>query len=865
MKALARLVVALLALLTASVPRAVLGADARAEVVVRASLRFEAPQIDGTTEIRWKNPGPEPATHVQLRLFANRFRSFETANDLARQLLVSGSGYVAGGTEILAAEAEGESLRWEPHPEEHTVVGIELKRLLQPGEEVTLNVRFRTTLPNLLDVFSATDGLLVADGGWYPAPLPAAERSLCPVPARLWATLTLPTGATLLLDGQKFTGEHAELAAAETEDRLSFVLSREPLSTVTVRAGERSARIETVPTKERTSRVSPNEEAADVLRDTLRPILAASKQERELVVVRLPLRWYASASASGMVLVSDRLLEIFPMLRPLHQRELAYAVFLAEERRLAAAREPAGDRGWVAEGLAWRRAEALYAARFREGREVKDWIGLFNIFAIVDRFETAPRIPLLRPFFPVSVDDEPLGIRAETGCAVRPPGRFVFDKLETRLGAKPFADLLGHYAAHEEPFREAVADTGGDGALQLLAAWLKPHAPVNYALEDVERDPGGKPGASFSIRRESRETRPDTVEVAIEHGDRFETSAVELTGETTRVEREAANPVAAVVLDPWRKTVETKLADNRAPPAYQFLLDSADVEVSSTEFGVSTLLVGRRRYDYHKDLAMAAFYTSRGYGLDAGFQLHGGPPIDANVFRHNLFAYYAIQELDRSFGEDSDETRGASGRLGGFGLRFNSYNSSFFENPSGSYHLRAFFDGYDSALGGDFGFVQGGGSLAGTFPVRHGTTLALQVLNGFSASTGGEPIPTQGLFSLGGFRSIRGIGAEEELGEDILILRGEVRHLLPMRLDWNLQELLIARRLQLKAFVDTGTVENSSRRLYDPSRFAVGVGAGVNLFYDVMGFFPTTFYLDLATRADRGDSVQVLFGVGQPF
>jgi hypothetical protein len=76
---------------------------------------------------------------------------------------------------------------------------------------------------------------------------------------------------------------------------------------------------------------------------------------------------------------------------------------------------------------------------------------------------------------------------------------------------------------------------------------------------------------------------------------------------------------------------------------------------------------------------------------------------------------------------------------------------------------------------------------------------------------------------------------------------------------------LIARRLQLKAFVDTGRVDDSSRRLYDPSDFAVGVGGGINLFYDFMGFFPTTFYLDLATRADRSSSVQVLFVVGQPF
>jgi hypothetical protein len=540
-------------------------------------------------------------------------------------------------------------------------------------------------------------------------------------------------------------------------------------------------------------------------------------------------------------------------------------VFLGEERRAAAAREPLADRGWVAEGVAWRRAEALYAAKFREGREVKDWIGLFNVFAIVDRFDAAPRIPLVRPFYPVSADDDPLRIRPESAGARRPPGRFLFDKLEVELGGVAFDSLLSRYASGRETFRELLANAGGRPAIELIDAWLAPYAPVDYALADVERNGAGKPGARFTIRRESSESRPDSVEVGIEAGDRVETKRVDLSGEATRVEFPAAAPVDAVAIDPNRKTVETRLDDNRVPGQFQFLLDSADVEVSSTEFGISTLLVGRKRNDYRKDVAVAAFYTSRGYGADAGFQLHGGEAIDPSLYRQNLFAYYSLEELDRNFASNDSEHERAHGRLGGFGLRFNSYDASWFQNPSGSYHLRAFFDGYDRAFGGDFDFVQGGGSLSSTFPVRHGTVIAAQVLNGFSGSTGRGEIPQQGLFSLGGFRSIRGIGAEEDLGKDIFMVRAELRQLLPFRLDWNLQEVLIARRLQVKAFVDAGRVEDSSRRLYDPSGFAVGVGGGINLFYDFMGFFPTTFYLDLATRADRGGSVQALFGVGQPF
>jgi hypothetical protein len=566
-----------------------------------------------------------------------------------------------------------------------------------------------------------------------------------------------------------------------------------------------------------------------------------------------------------MVLVSDRLFEIFPLLRPLHQRELAYAMFLAEELRLAATREPAIDRDWVAEGIAWRRADALYAARFREGREVRDWIGLFNVFAIVDRFDTAPRIPFVRPFFPTSADDDPLRIRPDSMAGARPPGRFLFDKLEAKLGPVAFESVLATYAAGRDAFRDVLGRAGGKAATQLVDAWLAPYVRVNYALEDVERNPGAQPGARFTIRRESRDARPDSVEVGFEEGERTEKTRVDLTGETTVAERPAAAPVDRVVIDPDRKTVEPRLDDNRVPPRFQLLLDSADVEVSSTEFGFSTLVVGRELYDYRKNLAVAGFYTSRGYGLDAGVQLHFGEAIDPSLYRHNLFAYYALEELDRSFASDDVDHPRARGRLGGFGLRFHSFDTPEFENPSASYHVRAFFDGYDRSLGSDFNYVQGGGSVSATLPVRHGTVIAGQVLNGFSGETGGGKIPPQGLFSLGGFRSIRGIGAEDELGNDIFIVRAELRQLLPWRLDWNFEEALIARRLQLKAFVDAGRVEDSSRELYDPSGFAVGVGGGVNLFYDFMGFFPTTFYLDLATRADRGGPVQVLFGVGQPF
>src|SRR5262249_20131113 len=125
-----------------------------------------------------------------------------------------------------------------------------------------------------------------------------------------------------------------------------------------------------------------------------------------------------------------------------------------------------------------------------------------------------------------------------------------------------------------------------------------------------------------------------------------------------------------------------------------------------------------------------------------------------------------------------------------------------------------------------------------------------------------------GLFSLGGSRSIRGIGAEDQLARNIAVLRGELRQDLYPEVDLNLLDLLVLRRTQLRFFVDTGQVSNSAGAVYNPGSYAVGVGTALALVYDFMGFFPSVAYIEVATRVDRGSDlgdVQFLFGTRQAF
>src|SRR5262249_51745804 len=126
----------------------------------------------------------------------------------------------------------------------------------------------------------------------------------------------------------------------------------------------------------------------------------------------------------------------------------------------------------------------------------------------------------------------------------------------------------------------------------------------------------------------------------------------------------------------------------------------------------------------------------------------------------------------------------------------------------------------------------------------------------------------QALVRLGGLRSIRRIGAEDELARNILLVRGELREDIYPELDFNFLDLLVLRRTQLRVFADSGRVENAAGRLYDVGGFAVGLGLGFGAVYDFMGFFPSLAYIEIATRVDRSSDlgdVQVLFGTRQAF
>jgi hypothetical protein len=375
---------------------------------------------------------------------------------------------------------------------------------------------------------------------------------------------------------------------------------------------------------------------------------------------------------------------------------------------------------------------------------------------------------------------------------------------------------------------------------------------------------------AITIRRDSSRAVEEPVDVQLRSlGGQPVNLRWEGHGDHATLTTTTQRRVWQVAIDPERKLMETTRADNSRPAEPQLVLDTAEVEISSTEFGFSALAVARRRYDYGKDLAIAGVYTNRGSGAAIGPRLHFGPAIDANLYRHNLYAFYSLQALDPSFNDERHPQVRSAGHTNGIGVRYDYNDIYAYDNPTDSQHLRLFADWYDRAVGSDYNYVDYGVSMVLTRSLwTPRTVLAGEVTNSFTQPLGNGVVPLQGRYSLGGSRSIRGIGAEEEIGRNLFLLRAEVRQSLYPEIDYNFLDLLVARRLQMRLFVDSGQVSNSAGAVYDPRGYAVGIGTGFGLVYDFMGFFPSLAYLELATRVDRSDKlgdIQVLFGTRQAF
>jgi hypothetical protein len=853
--------------------------------------RFAAPTVD------------ERHLNDVTRPFVYPYERFDPGGMAVGDVVVIGPRGAAGFPPTTWPDAAGLPSR--------CLLRVPLAEPLAPGAPIEVRLSFATTVPERFGGFGRFRDMLTALGGWHPyiAALAPDGRWLVndhPPPADFDVELSSPEGLEMLLNGHHGGATPEPMRVRVEEARFLSLAAAPRFEHVEVRADRRTVHVYRRPSRF-TLRMWAGPKPSAILAETAAELAGSlgPDPDRPLVVVEAPLRLVLTHPGDGMVAVSDRIFHVQRLLHPFHRRALATAIAYERLRRAVARRERPEDQHWVGSGLARAAADAEQRRRAPETRSVYDWIALFNIFAIVDRFESQPKIPFVEAFFDHTTTEDPAHERILTFNNELPPGHVVFEKLETLLGAEAFAALVADYAKRAASFRRQAMAAAGADLGGFFADWLQPYPEIDYFVADAQLNAPDGEGLRHRAEIRRRSSRPvrEAVPVRFEARDRnadadvlwspfrvdsgavgevgthaqsdaaalAAATAPETTGADRRqVEARTAAPVRRVTIDPERRLIEETRVDNYAPRPLQLLIDSADVTVTSTQFGAAALGVARHRYDYRKDLAALGFFNERGVGGHVGGRYHWGPAVDATSYRHNLFGFFTVATLDADFKDKSRPGVRDDGTIAGFGVRYDYDNVFGHDNPTDERKVRLFADWYDDRIAGDFSFVNWGAVLTGTHPLwPYQTLAALQVANGFTQSIDGSRTPNQGRYSLGGDHSIRGIGVEDELGRHIFLVRAELRQTIYPEVDFDLLNWITMRRSQVRLFVDTGHVANNVHTLYDPGRFAVGIGVGLAAVYDFFGFFPGVAFIEIAGRVDRFSGVdngpQILLGTRQSF
>jgi hypothetical protein len=857
----------------------------RPQYRIEATVAVDPPQITGSVEILFTNRSSKTLDHVVLFLFGNRFAVPDSdLNDLARSLVYPEHEFDPGSQELLQVLDDGYRTSFGPVADgsgaPNTAVRVEI-RPLAPGASRRLHLRFRNQVPRRFGGFGEFEKQLTLLGGWHPY-LAALGKdgdwgTESPPPFADFEVLLETAGEVQLVLNGRIADFGRPLYARVASTQFLSLIAAPRLERFDMDGGDTRIVFLRRP-KRFDHRVVPGPDDHELVLLAAREIIertpaSVGEVPRLLVIVEAPLRLHLTEQGEGMVVVSDRIFDVFGPLRRFHEAGLAQSIYQESMRMRLAAREPPTDYAWVAEGLGQALARRYMLEIDPERRSLGDWIDMFDFLAAVDRFEKVPKMPFVGTFFERVPQADPLRSRIQTFNAPRPPGGVILAKLHDLIGDPDFDRVVDECLPASLPLRRCAERAApGRGVATLFVQWVGPYPVLNYWIEEVDFNAREYDyfRTTAKLRRDSSRTiaEPVTVRLRTVGGADVDVHW-NSEGDVALISEPTDKRVYQIQIDPERKLIETRRDDNAWLPRMQIVLDSADIEVSSTEFGFAAQLVARIDQDYRRDFAFTGFYTSRGIGFAAGPRLHLGKPIDETLFRHNLHGFYSFTSLDSGFDHRQSPDFETTGKLAGFGLRYDYTNVFFSQNPSLQRQIRFYLDWYDKALGSDFNYMSWGYNAAGSYPVwGHRTILAAQIINGFSHAFGSSVVPNQGLYSLGGARSIRGIDFGDDLGRNIFVLRTELRHLLRTELDWNLLDLLILRRTQLRAFVDSGGVSNSAGRIYDVSDWSVGVGIGIGLFYDAFGFIPATAYIEVATQVDDSDElddIQVLFGTRQAF
>lgn len=149
------------------------------EICVTASLEPESRMLSVTQTLTLQNRTGQSQNAVVLRAWANAFRSMDTSPIASEELYDQcyPGGFSTGSVTIGRAAISGEGIVFRYLDEAKTVVSLPLSQDWQPGETLTVELRYQVEIPRAAYRFGVNDGIwalgnalivpaLWQDGAW---------------------------------------------------------------------------------------------------------------------------------------------------------------------------------------------------------------------------------------------------------------------------------------------------------------------------------------------------------------------------------------------------------------------------------------------------------------------------------------------------------------------------------------------------------------------------------------------------------------------------------------------------------------------------------------------------------------------------
>jgi len=194
----------------------------------------------------------------------------------------------------------------------------------------------------------------------------------------------------------------------------------------------------------------------------------------------------------GVILVSDRFLEMSELFWRYQDLHLAQAMIADRLRELVADREEPLVAPLTEQGLSWQLVPSYLRARWRDHVGLDRWLKRLSFLPQVDSLLQAPVFPFADQLFDSPWLADPL--RADITRFNRPlrSGRTLFSELSDRVGERSLESAIPVWLLDEEAgsfYKQLSTRTGVDTG-PIARAWLEDPPQQNLRLARVERSRG---------------------------------------------------------------------------------------------------------------------------------------------------------------------------------------------------------------------------------------------------------------------------------------------------------------------------------------------------------------------------------------